>query len=161
MQRHVLADELGPDARVFDLVRRNAGPLVGGDVAHVVAAGLHAVHADTGELRHGVRQLLKLDPVELNVLPRGEMAVAAIVTPRHARQHAQLLRRQRPVGNRNPQHVGVKLQIDAVHQPQRLELFLGQFARQAARDLIAKLRDPLGDQRAVECIVKVHRRQAT
>ena len=68
MQRDVLPDHLGPDARVFDLVGRDAGPLIGGDVAHVVAAGLHAVHADAGEVGHGVGQFLKLDPVELNVV---------------------------------------------------------------------------------------------
>ncbi len=54
MQRDVLADQFGPDARVFDLVGRDARPLVGGDVAHAIAAGLHAVHADAGEVGHGV-----------------------------------------------------------------------------------------------------------
>ena len=156
MQRHVLADHLGPDARILDLVGRDAGPLVGRDVAHVVAAGLHAVHADAGEIGHGVGQLLELDPVELDVLPRGEMAVAAVVAPRDVGQHAQLLRRQRAVGNGDAQHVGVELQIDAVHQPQRLEFVFGQFAGEPARDLIAEFRDPFGDQRAVEFVVEVH-----
>ena len=90
MQRYVLADQLGPDTRILDLVGRDAGPLVGGDVAHDVAARLHAVHADAGELGHGVGQLFELDPMELNVLPRGEMPVAAIVAARDVRQHAQL-----------------------------------------------------------------------
>ena len=65
-------------------------------------------------------------------------------------------RRQRAVRDGDPQHVGVELQIDAVHQPQRLELLLGQFARKAARDLIAEFRNALGDQRAIECVVDVH-----
>ena len=156
MQRHVLADHLGTDARILDLVGRDARPLVGRDVAHVIAARLHAVHADSGEIGHGVGQFCKLDPVVLNVLPRGEMAVAAIVAARDMRQHAQLLRRQRAVGNGDAQHVGVQLQIDAIHQPQRLEFVLGQFARQAARDLVAEFGDALGDQRAVEIVVEVH-----
>ena len=80
-----------------------------------------------------VRQLFELDPVELDVLPGGEMAVAAVVAARDMRQHAHLLRRQRAVGDGDPQHVGVQLQIDAVHQPQRLELVLGQFAGQPPR----------------------------
>ena len=63
MQRDVLADELRPDARVLDLVGRDAGPLIGGDVAHAVAAGLHAVHADAGEIGHRVGQFVELDPV--------------------------------------------------------------------------------------------------
>ena len=92
MQRHMLTDQLGPDARILDLVRRHAGPLVGGDVAHIVAAGLHAVHADAGEIGHRVRQLLELDPVVLNVLPGGEMPIAAVVAARDVRQHPQLLR---------------------------------------------------------------------
>ena len=158
MQRHMLADQLGPDARILDLVRRHAGPLVGGDVAHAVAAGLHAVHADAGEIGHGVGQFLELDPVKLDVLPRGEMAVAAIVAARDMRQHAQLRRRQRAVRDGDPQHVGVQLQIDAVHQPQRLELVLGQFAGQPARHLVAEFRDALGDQRPVEIVVDVHAR---
>jgi len=37
MQRHVLADHLRPDARILDLVRRHAGPLVGRDVANIIA----------------------------------------------------------------------------------------------------------------------------
>ena len=158
MQRHMLADDLGPDARILDLVGRDAGPLVGGDVAHAIAAGLHAVHADAGEIGHRVRQFLELDPVVLDVLPRGEMAVAAIVAARDMRQHAQLLRRQRAVGDGDAQHVGVELQIDAIHQPQRLELVLGQLARQAARDLVAKIRDALGDERAVEIVIEIHAR---
>ena len=124
----MLTNQLGPDARILDLVRRHTGPLVRGDVAHAIAAGLHAVHADAGERGHGVGQFLELDPVILNVLPGGEMPVAAIEAPRHVRQHAHLGRRQCPVRNGGAQHIGVKLQIDAVHQPQRLEFVLCQFA---------------------------------
>ena len=51
MQRRVLAHDLRPDARVLDLVGRDARPLVGGDVAHAIAAGLDAVHARRGRDR--------------------------------------------------------------------------------------------------------------
>ncbi len=146
------------NARILDLVGRHAGPLVGGDVAHAIAAGLHAVHADAGEVGHGVGQFGELDPVELDVLPRGEMAVAAIVAARDMRQHAQLRRRQRAVGDGDAQHIGVKLQVDAVHQAQRLEFLLGQLAGQPARDLIAKFGNALGDERPVECVIDVHGR---
>ena len=50
----------------------------------------------------------------------------------------------------------MQLEIDAIHQPQRLEFFFRQLAGQAACDLIAEFRDTLGDQRPVECIVDVH-----
>ena len=146
MQGGELAQNLGPDARVFDLVGRDAGPLVGGDVAHAVAASLHAVQAGPRQVGHGVGQLGELDPVELDVLPGGEMAVVAVVAPRDVRQHAQLVRRQSAVRNGDPQHIGVELQVDAVHQAERLELLLGQFTREPPRHLIAKLGDPLGDQ---------------
>ena len=158
MQRHVLADDFGADARILDLVGRHARPLVGRDIAHDIAAGLHAVHADFGEIGHGVRQFGELDPVILDVLPRGEMAVAAVVLARDGGKHAQLLGRQRAVGDGDAQHVGVQLQIDAVHQPQRLEFFLGQFAGKPARHLIAEFRDALGDQGAVEGVIAVHAR---
>ena len=152
----MLAQDLGPDARVLDLVGRDAGPLVGRDVAHAVAAGLHAVQAGAREVGHGVRQLCELDPVELDVLPRGEMAVVAVVAARDVGEHAHLLRRQGAVRNGDAQHVGVELQIDAVHQAQRLELVFGQLARQAARHLVAEFGDALGDQRAVEVVVEIH-----
>jgi hypothetical protein len=50
----------------------------------------------------------------------------------------------------------VKLQVDAVHQAERLEFLLGQLAGQAARDLIAEFGNPLGNERPVECVVDVH-----
>ena len=158
MQRDVLADELRPDARVLDLVGRYTRPLIGREIAHAVAAGLHGVHSDAGEIGHRVRQFFELDPVILDVLPGGEMAVTAIVAARHMRQHAQLRRRQRAVGNGGAQHAGVELQIHAVHQPQRLEFVFGEFAGQAARDLVAKFRDALLHQDPVEFVVMVHAR---
>src|SRR6478735_6816174 len=82
MQRGVLPDQLRPDAGILDLAGRDAGPLVRGDVAHVVAGGLHRMNADLGEIGQRIRQFGELDPVELDVLPRREMAVAAIVFAR-------------------------------------------------------------------------------
>ena len=70
---------------ILDLAGRHAGPLVRGDVAGVVARGLHGVNADLGEIGQRIRQFGELDPVELDVLPGGEMAVAAVVSAaRHA-----------------------------------------------------------------------------
>lgn len=61
-----------------------------------------------------------------------------------------------PIGDGDPRHIGVQLQIDAVHQPQRLELVLGQFAAAAAVDLIAELRDALADQGGVKLVIAIH-----
>ena len=156
MQRGVLPQHFRPDPGVFDLARRHAGPLVRGDVAGVVARGLHGVDADFGEICQRVRQFGELDPVVLDVLPRGEMAVAAVVAARDMRQRAQLLRRQRAVGNGDAEHVGVQLQIDAVLQAQHLEFVLGEFAGEAALHLVAEFGDAFVDQRAIEFVICVH-----
>ena len=66
------------------------------------------------------------------------------------------LRVQRAVGNGDAQHVGVQLQIDAVHQPQRPELVLGDLAGQPALDLVAELGDAGIDEIVVEFVVAVH-----
>ena len=67
------------------------------------------------------------------------MAVALVVFARDVAEHAQLPRVQRAVGDGDAQHVGVKLQVDAVHQPERTELVLGDFAGQPPVDLVAEL----------------------
>ena len=64
MHGRMLAQDLGPDARILDLVRRDAGPLIGRDIAHAIAAGLHPVHPALREIGHRVRQFVELDPVE-------------------------------------------------------------------------------------------------
>ena len=156
MQREVLAQQLRPDARILDLVGRHARPLIGGDVAHAIAAGLHSVQAGARQIGHRVGQLRELDPVELDVLPRGEMAVTAVVSARHVREHAHLVGGQRAVGNRDPQHIGVQLQIDPVHEAQRLELVFRQLAGQTAADLVAEFAHAFLDERAVEVVVDVH-----
>jgi hypothetical protein len=74
-----LADQLAPDEGIDDLVLRHAGEMVGGDVAHAVAGGLDGVHLHGGELGEDLRHLGQLRPVELQVLARREVAVAAVV----------------------------------------------------------------------------------
>jgi hypothetical protein len=56
--------------------------MVGRHVADDVARGLHGMHVDFGERSQRVGGVLELDPVELQVLARGEMAVAAVVLAR-------------------------------------------------------------------------------
>ena len=108
------------------------------------------------EIGHGVGQFRELDPVELDVLPRGEVAVVAVVAASDMRQRAQLVGGERAIGDGDAEHIGVQLQIDAVHEPQRLELFFRQFTGQAATHLVAELAHALGDQSAVEVVVDVH-----
>ena len=100
MERRPLAENLGIGPRVGDLVARGAGEMVGGDVADAVARGLDGVHLDRGEIGEDVRDVLQRRPVELEVLARGEVAVAAVVFAGDEGEHAKLRRVQRPVGDR-------------------------------------------------------------
>ena len=94
-----------------------------------------------------------LRPVELDVLARGEVAVAAVVLARDVRQHAQLRRRQQAVGNRHAQHRRVALDVQAVLQAQRAELVFGQLAGEKAPRLVAELRDAFVDDALVVVVV--------
>ena len=85
------------------------------------------------------------------------MAVAAVVSARDVRQHAQLSGRQQTVGNRHAQHRRVTLNVEPVLQTQRPELVLGQVPGEKTPYLIAVLRNALGDKVAVNLIVYVHR----
>src|SRR3546814_3448713 len=69
---------------------------------------------------------------------------------------AELTRRQRAVGHGDPQHIGMELQVDAVHQAQRLEFVLAELAGEPAPDLPAELLHALFHESPVEFVVAVH-----
>ena len=114
------------------------------------------MHLDGGEVAQDVRAIDELRPIVLDVLTRGEMAVAAVVGLRDVGERLHLARRQRSVGNGHTQHVGVELQVDAVHQAQRLELVFCQRAGDATLHLVAELGDAVGDEGGVELVVAIH-----
>jgi hypothetical protein len=117
--RPLTQDQLGGRARILDLVLGDAGEMIGRDVADAVSRGLDRVHLDIGEQVENVGDVAQLRPVELEISARGEMAVAAVIALADQRELAHLLRGKRAVGHRDPQHIGVELQIDAVLQAQR------------------------------------------
>ena len=156
IQRRPLADQLRPRTRIDDLVAGDAGERIARDVAHAIARRLDRVHLDLGELGQDLRHVLELRPVELQVLARREVTVAAVVAAGDVREGSQLGRREHAVRNGNPQHRCVLLDVQAVLKTQRPELVLGQLARQEPSRLIAELSDPAGDQRAVKIVVAVH-----
>ncbi len=156
MKRRPLPEQLAVGQRIDDLVGRDAGEMIGGDVAHAVAAGLDRVHLDRRQLGQDVRHVLEPRPVELDVLPRGEMAVASVILAADVRERAQLGRRQQAVRNRNPQHRRVFLDVQAVPQAQRPELVLGQLAGEKAPRLVAKLGNTLVDEALIVVVVSVH-----
>ncbi|MNE27524.1 hypothetical protein D3C80_1209370 [compost metagenome] len=95
-------------------------------------------------------------PVVLDVLAGGEVAITPVIFAGDMGQHPHLLRIQRTVGNGDAQHVGMELEIDAVHQAQRLERVLGQLAGQPALYLIAKLCHAAFNKCVIEFVVTVH-----
>ncbi len=151
-----LPQQLRPGARIGDFIGGGAGILIRADVADAIAAGLDRVHLDAGEIGEDIGRIGQLDPVILEILARGEMAVIAIIFARDVREHPHLRARQRAIGNGDAQHIGVKLEIEPVHQPERLELVLAHRPRKAAGDLIAKFVHPGIDDRLVICVILVH-----
>ena len=147
-----LAQQFGPGAGVRHLVGGNAGILVGTDVADAVAAGLDGVHLHRRQFGEDVGRIGQLDPVILQVLARGEVAIVLVIF----RPHHALLAAERAIGDGNAQHIGMKLEIEAVHQPQRLELILGQRAGQAALHLVAKFIDTGVEDGLVIAVVAIH-----
>ena len=158
MQRRPLPQDFGIGAGIGDFVVGDAGVMVRRDVADAIARRLDRVHLDARELGENVGRVLQRRPVVLDVLPGGEMPIAAIVLARDLGELAHLARVQRAVGDRDPQHVGMELQIEPVHEAMRAELLLGQFAGQPAGDLVAELLDPRGDEGRVEIIIMIHGR---
>ena len=73
------------------------------------------------------------------------MPEVAVVGARDVREPAHLLRGKSAVRHVDPQHVGVQLQIQAVHEAQRPELVFVELAVQATVHLAAKLRDAFRD----------------
>jgi hypothetical protein len=124
-----LAQDLGERASIDDLVGRDPGEMVGRDVAHAVTARLDRVHVDLGELGKDLRDVLEPRPVELQVLARAEVPVAAVVAARDVRELAQLRRGEHAVGNGHAQHRRMALDVQPVAQPQRPELILGELTR--------------------------------
>ncbi len=114
------------------------------------------MHLDRREQREDLGNVLEARPVVLDVLPGGEVPVSSVILAGDLREHAQLGRRQQTVRNRDAQHRRVLLDVEAVLQAQRPELVFGQLAREEAACLVAKLRDPLVDERLIETVVTVH-----
>ena len=156
VERGPLARQLAIRAGVDQFVARHAGQVVAGDVADAVAGGLDRVHFHRGQIGQDVRHFLQLRPVVLDVLACREVAVALVVAACDMRQHAELPGGEQAVWNRHPQHRREALKIQAVAQPQRLELLFVELAGEKALGLIAKLCNAFVDQRLVEFVVAIH-----
>src|SRR6267143_1381781 len=158
MKRRPLADDLAPDKRVHDLVLCDAGEMIRGDIAKGIARGLDRVHLHRRQLRKDVGHALELGPVQLQVLARAEVAVAAVVLVCDLRELSQLLGREQAVGNGDAQHRRVALDVEAVAEAQRAELVLRELAGEETFRLVAELDDALVDELLVDFVVTVHGR---
>jgi hypothetical protein len=144
--------------QILEFVRSHAGQMIGGGVADAVAARLDGVHLDAREVREDVGYGFELRPVVLDVLARREMSVATVIAPRNGAQHAQLGGGQQTVGNGDPEHGCVGLDVEAVAQAQVLELVVGEFARQEPAGLVAEFRHPFSDELLVHGVIAIHGR---
>ena len=71
-----LSEDFAKGTRVCRLINGNTSQLVARDVSDAVATGLNAVHVNACQEVHHIRTVAQFDPVELNVLARGEVRVA-------------------------------------------------------------------------------------
>ncbi len=84
-----LTDDFRHDARIANFVGSDTGKVICGHVTHAVARGLDGVHLHGGELGEDLGHVCQLRPVELQVLARGKVAVAAVVAAREVVERAQ------------------------------------------------------------------------
>ncbi len=114
------------------------------------------MHLDACQFFQDGGRIGKARPVVLDILTGGEVAIATIVLAGNVGQHPHLPRVQRSIGDCNAQHVGMQLEINAVHQTQWLERIFGQLTGQAALHLIAKLLHATFYESVVELVITVH-----
>ena len=114
---------------VDDLVSGDAGQRAAKDHARAVAAGLRRAEPDGLEALPDGRDVLDPDPVELDVLPVGDVGDVAAELRRDAADDAQLLGRQLPAVDADPHH-----------EEGRLELFGLEDGGLAAGDAVGPLR---------------------
>ena len=115
-RRHLLGR---PQRRggVEDLAGVDAGHRAAQDVAGHVAAGLQAGQADAVEPVPDLRHVLDPDPVELHVLPVGDVGQVPPVLLGDARHRAQLLRGELPARDADADHEELVLDLGVLQRP--------------------------------------------
>ena len=131
---------LGDDAAAVEqLVRGESLQRAAGDVPHRVAAAARRGDAGAVEVGEDVRQLAQREPVQLDVLTRRELGVAAAVAVRHLADRAQLGRGQLAARQLDAEHERADLRLVVVQPPplQADDVLLG--------DALVALRDQGGE----------------
>ena len=180
VQAAPLAHDFRKGARVGHLVSGNAGALVAGDVADAVATGLDAVHVHRGQQIHHLGTACQRNPIELDVLPGGEVGgardqarcranrvllalglgqqggVGLVKLTGDAGQDPKLCRRHLTIRHGHAQHGCVALHIPAVLQAQGAKSLVTQLAGQVPGQLVSVLGGAIAHKLAVKVGVGVH-----
>ena len=104
-----LADQLGHRAGIGHLIGGGTGEMVGGHVANGVAGGLDRMQLHLGQRVEHIGDIAQFGPVVLDVLARGEVAVALVPFLGDIGELVHLGAVERAIGDRHAQHIGVQL----------------------------------------------------
>ena len=156
MKTAPLTQQFSPWTRIGDFVCGGPCILVRTDIADAIAARLDRVHFHASKVSEQIGAFFQLDPIILDILARGEMAVIAVIFTRDVGEHVHLFAVHRAVRDSDAQHVRVKLKIKAVHKPQRLKLILSDFTREASLHLVAEILDACVNDGLVKLIILIH-----
>jgi hypothetical protein len=110
------------------------------------------------QLRKDQRGVLQGQPIELEVVPGGEVPVPPAVGLGHLGQGAQLVTGEQAIGDRNPQHGPVAQDIESVEQAQGPQVLGTQGAGAVTPELIAQLGHSRVHQLLIVGVVVVHGR---
>ena len=157
VQCRPLADDFGVDPGIFDLIRRDPGIRVCGDVSDAISRCLQGVHLHLCQFVEEVGDVDKFRPVVLDVLTRREMPVTLVIGACNMGEGPHLFdstacrtgsrpatcRRAAAGTARSSSRSG--LNSSSVMSP----------ARRRA-DLFAELVDPFADEGVIEFVVAVH-----
>ena len=151
-----LTQQFAPGPGVEGLVRGDPGQRVRGDIADAVAGGLDGVQLHPRQVGEEARGVLQRQPVDLEVVPGGEVPVAPAIGGGGLGQGTQLSAGDQTIGDGDAQHGTVTLDIQAILQAQGAQVIGAQLTGQVTLELVAQLGHPPLDQLLVVCVVLVH-----
>jgi len=129
--QEVARQRLGVRRDVEQLVGGNPRPRAGGDVAHRIAAGFTRRQALFGEAAHHELDVVQLQEVQLDVLPRRDVREAPGVLLRDVGERDRLAFGEHALRDLHAQHLCVfrlALAVRAAHQPERAPLIRADLA---------------------------------
>ena len=74
--------------RIVIFISGHTGKMIGRYIADAIATRLDAMHADIGKQIQNFRYITQFRPIELQILPRGKMAITMIIPFTDQRQLA-------------------------------------------------------------------------